>query len=190
MAGCPALSSLAVAVIKALVGSLTSRALATAALLALCAFLLLSLNLLQRLDLVIYDLHADLLSRAPHEDVRIVAIDDKSLQALGRWPWPREVHGELIEKLTAAGARAIGMDLLFNEADYRDPQSDHLLAEAMAASDRVVLPLSIRAKTRLPGSWLKYYPLPSLRMPLPIWDMSMLSWISTLFRAASFSKGV
>ena len=141
MAGSFAFSSLALAVIKAVVGSLTSRALATAALLALVAFLLLSLNLLQRLDLVIYDLHADLLSRAPHEDVRIVAIDDKSLQALGRWPWPREVHGELIEKLTAAGARAIGMDLLFNEADDRDPQSDDMLAEAMAASGRVVLPL-------------------------------------------------
>ena len=44
--------------------------------------------------------------------VRIVDIDEKSLEALGQWPWPRTVIAELLTKLQRAGAAAVAFDIL------------------------------------------------------------------------------
>lgn len=60
----------------------------------------------------------------------IVAIDEPSFAEAGRrWPWPRSLHGELVEALRRAGARAIGLDLVF--AEPSDPAEDAALARAM-----------------------------------------------------------
>lgn len=46
----------------------------------------------------------------------IVAIDEPSLAEIGRqWPWPRDLHARLVAALRAAGARAIGLDIIFAE---------------------------------------------------------------------------
>lgn len=55
--------------------------------------------------------------------VRIIDIDDDSLNKLGQWPWPRTRIAELVEKLNAAGAAAIGFDVMFAEADRTSPQA-------------------------------------------------------------------
>ncbi len=66
----------------------------------------------------------------PH--VLVVDIDNASLRALepqlGRWPYSRDVYARAVETLRAAGARAIGIDLLF--ADAHD--GDEALARAIA----------------------------------------------------------
>jgi len=43
----------------------------------------------------------------------IVCADEESLKFLGRWPWPRNVHAKLVDRLTRAGAKAIVFDVLF-----------------------------------------------------------------------------
>lgn len=53
----------------------------------------------------------------PSGEVAIVAIDDRSIEAVGRWPWPRFVMGELINIIAAGGPKAIGIDLLFSEPE-------------------------------------------------------------------------
>ncbi len=57
--------------------------------------------------------------RAPDVPIAMILVDDASLDALapmvGRWPWPRRVHGELIDFLAICGAKAIVVDLLFSE---------------------------------------------------------------------------
>ncbi len=46
----------------------------------------------------------------------IVAIDEPSLAAINaQWPWPRSLHAELIRQLRAAGAKAIGLDIIMAE---------------------------------------------------------------------------
>ncbi len=54
--------------------------------------------------------------------VRIVDIDEKSLKALGQWPWPRTVIADLLVKLERAGAAAIAFDVLFAEPDRTSPK--------------------------------------------------------------------
>jgi adenylate cyclase len=53
--------------------------------------------------------------------VVIVDIDEKSLKALGQWPWPRTRVADLIARLTELGAVAIGFDVVFAEPDRLSP---------------------------------------------------------------------
>ena len=53
----------------------------------------------------------------PRADIAIVAVDARSIDALGRWPWSRSVIAELIDRLHSAGVAAIGLDFIFSEAE-------------------------------------------------------------------------
>ena len=55
--------------------------------------------------------------------VRIVDIDEGSLERLGQWPWPRARLAELVERLHAAGATAVAFDMVFAEADRTAPRA-------------------------------------------------------------------
>src|SRR5258708_39908969 len=59
---------------------------------------------------------------APEAPVFVIDIDEESLRTLGQWPWPRTVLADLTDKLTDAGAAAIGYDLIFPEPDRTSPQ--------------------------------------------------------------------
>ncbi|MCU0949692.1 MAG: CHASE2 and HATPase_c domain-containing protein [Burkholderiaceae bacterium] len=98
-----------------------------------------ALALTWRIDQSLHDASLSLWSRPVADDIVIVAIDDASLAAIGRWPWPRAVHATLLEQLAAAPPRAIALDLLLSEPDP-DPRADALLAAAMRRGAPVVLP--------------------------------------------------
>ena len=53
--------------------------------------------------------------------VVIVDIDEASLREIGQWPWPRTVIADLITRLRAAGAVAVGFDVIFAEPDRMSP---------------------------------------------------------------------
>lgn len=53
----------------------------------------------------------------PGNQTSLVLIDDKSIAALGRWPWSRRQFAELLYRLKAAGAKVIAFDLLFLEPE-------------------------------------------------------------------------
>lgn len=55
--------------------------------------------------------------QAPPEKVVIVAVDDYSLENLGRWPWSRDVMGLLTERLFESGVKAVGFDIVFSEEE-------------------------------------------------------------------------
>ena len=55
--------------------------------------------------------------------VRIIDVDEQSLQRLGQWPWPRNRLAKLVDELQAAQVAAIGFDMVFAEADRTSPQA-------------------------------------------------------------------
>ncbi|WP_374384145.1 CHASE2 domain-containing protein [Dongia sp.] len=55
--------------------------------------------------------------------VRVIDIDNESLQRYGQWPWPRSRTAELLHRLTQAGARAIALDIVFSEQDRTAPRN-------------------------------------------------------------------
>jgi adenylate cyclase len=53
----------------------------------------------------------------PDVPVRVVGIDEESLQAFGQWPWPRSRLAELADRLRELGAGAVAFDFIFPEPD-------------------------------------------------------------------------
>ena len=68
----------------------------------------------------------------------VVAIDERSLDARGQWPWPRTLVAELVRAIAAAKPAAIGLDLLFVEPDRSVADADAALAKAIHGSNVVV----------------------------------------------------
>ena len=54
---------------------------------------------LWRGDLLVYDTQLQLLSRPASDDIVIIAIDQQSLDTFGRWPWRRDIHATLLDRL-------------------------------------------------------------------------------------------
>ena len=72
-------------------------------------------------------------------DIVLVAIDSPSIEKIGVWPWPRQLHAELIGKLESAGASDIVFDVDFSSPS--NPASDQAFADALQkAGGSVVLP--------------------------------------------------
>ncbi len=70
---------------------------------------------LQNLERQAYDWGVRATERFPSDKVAVIAIDNESIANIGRWPWPRDLHAELINKLKAGGAKVIGETVFFLE---------------------------------------------------------------------------
>ena len=124
-----------------------------------CLAVLVGLPPVARMDLLAYD-NIEPLARtsATAPDAVVVAIDEPTLQALGRWPWNRAVHAEVIDRLTAVDVAAIGMSILFPEP----APGDEAFAEALLASGRSILPVAPRQDDALDASVGELLPTPAL----------------------------
>lgn len=86
------------------------------------------------------DLRFRLLPRTASGDIVLVAIDPRSLDMLGVWPWPRTFHADLIRRLQDADARDIAFDVDFSSRS--EPAGDEAFLSALKAADgAVVLPI-------------------------------------------------
>jgi CHASE2 domain-containing sensor protein/signal transduction histidine kinase len=65
-------------------------------------------------------------------NIIIVAIDEHSLERIGRWPWTRATQARLVRRIAEAGPKAIGYDLLL--AEPSNPGDDAALAQAFKAT--------------------------------------------------------
>ena len=90
---------------------------------ALCALALGQLPFVGVVELKTYDwrMRATAGSARPSDDIVLVAIDEESIRGLeplvGRWPWPRLVHAEVLNYLARAQPRVVLYDVLFTEHD-------------------------------------------------------------------------
>ncbi len=116
----------------------------------------------QRAGDVLLELQAQ--RRAPSARVVIVDIDQRSLEMMndlaGSWPWPRSVHGELIDALARQKPRAIAFDILFNEPDIYRPEHDAALTEAVSRNPNVWLAMTLNSNGD--GAWVSAMP-PSVK---------------------------
>lgn len=82
-----------------------------------------------------------LTSHTPSQII-IIAVDDHSIDAIGQWPWKREVFAHIIEHLQSA--RVVGFDIHFSEPSSRGESDDALLATAIAESTvPVIFPVEL-----------------------------------------------
>jgi len=83
-------------------------------------------------------------------DIVFVAIDDRSLREVGRWPWPRRQHAHLITKLSEAGAKRTFVDIIINGRS--EAADDKLLLKAVERAGNVTLAVSTRSGLAAEGS--------------------------------------
>jgi len=119
------------------------------------------------LELKAFDLIFSLKKEIPSEvPVLHIDIDDRSLQKLGRWPWPRRYHAELIDILTECGAKQIIMDVLFTEGFHDNPGEDEKFANSIANGLPVYLPFYFTEEERKPSKELYQLLLKDVTVPL------------------------
>ncbi len=163
----------------------------------LCALgailLILALNsagVLTSLEWLTYDarLRAFNADRPAPPEIAVILIDEASLQYMntdaGRWPWPRSVHGDLLEFLALGEPKAVVFDVLFVERQ-RDPNNpdgfsphDQQLVDATAQAGFVTHATQVLSETAdelkksgklpsLPADYVKRYSLHELLQGTP-----------------------
>jgi adenylate cyclase len=116
----------------------------------------------------------------PPGNIVIAAIDDKSIEKLGRYPWDRDVFTRIVERLTAVEPDLIVFDVLFPDKE----ENDHMLGGAIREAGNVLLPISFDfeketgekknqflSNTSLfyePGSFQEHQPIRSKGILLPV----------------------
>jgi EAL domain-containing protein (putative c-di-GMP-specific phosphodiesterase class I)/CHASE2 domain-containing sensor protein len=92
-------------------------------------------------------------------DVVVIKFDDSALKQYGNWPWPRRTQAQLVDRLSAAGAKRIFYDINFSFPSTS--ADDAAFAKAIARSDRVTL--LGRAKI---GAYVDAHRIDSLPLPM------------------------
>lgn len=104
--------------------------------------------------------------RAPTGQVVVVDIDGQSLADVGVWPWPRRIHGEILDRLTAMGAGQIALDIDFSSRST--PAEDAALLAALDRSGGGVLLAALR---QFPQAGAE-----SSRLTLPLPEFAEVGW--------------
>jgi adenylate cyclase len=111
--------------------------------------------------------------RTPSAPVVIITIDEDSFAELNMpWPWPRALHGKLIDAVTRGKPAVIALDILFLEPSAHGPSDDEALARAIARSGKVVLAAGL-SEVRESG-WIKEKR--DLNPPLPLLREGAAAW--------------
>lgn len=103
-------------------------------------------------DNLLYDRLSAAARPVADENILIIAIDDPSLAALGKWPWDRATHARLIDRLQAKQPRSITLDILLSEPGTAE--SDAALATAMK---RGPAPIFVPLHFNTPGNEGRQY---------------------------------
>ena len=103
-----------------------------------CALSVVELAVFKRIDLLSYDFMEPVFRPSSGQsEAIIVAVDERSLSALGQWPWDRSVHASLVDIVTRAGASVVVIPIIFSEPGW----GDQALATAIERARKVVLPV-------------------------------------------------
>lgn len=114
---------------------------------------------LKRIDLIFYDSLIEMSGEKPPDDIVIIAIDEPSIAKLGRWPWPRHLHADLLTQLTDAQVKVVGFDILFSEPETA--RSDEAFAKAIAQHGRVILAVAPE-QTTSDSELIELLPIPTI----------------------------
>lgn len=110
-------------------------------------------SFLEAFEAKTYDLRFKSLRGAvpPSADIAIIAIDDKSIAELGRFPWTRSQYVRLLERISAANAKVLLFDAFFSEKET--PAIDRSFAAAIRKAGNVVLavPFDFDKQLRVTG---------------------------------------
>jgi len=108
-------------------------------------------QLIEALELKTYDFRTSILaddwSPKPSDDIVLVTFDDPTLMAFndefGGWPWPRQVHADLLAWLHQAGVSSAFYDIMFIGRNRNNPQGDVQLAQAFGQHPNLYMAMNL-----------------------------------------------
>src|SRR5262245_24365826 len=132
-------------------------------LVCLVVLLLYGFHLLDFAERSLTDLRFGLLPRDATGEIVVVKIDPASLAEQGVWPWSRSLHADLPDRLFAAGAQEVALDIDFSSR--QNPVDDARLAEALRKyGNRVILAVLMQEDRHSPAKSVAYtQPIPEFR---------------------------
>lgn len=89
--------------------------------------------------------------QVPDDRIKIIAIDEESLEQMGPFPWSRAVYAKLIGELMQAGARAVALDLLLIDP-AADEADDRALSEQLRIYADIYLPVQVTLRSLQPDA--------------------------------------
>ena len=100
--------------------------------------------------------------RSTSQPIVIVDIDSASLEQLGRWPWRRDYIAQLIERVFEEGAKVVGLDIVFPEAQESVPEELREILQQQKLGDllqvfdfdRQLAKVFEKYRGRLVASWM------------------------------------
>ena len=95
-------------------------------------------GLLHSLDEWAYDRrvrHCQIFAPPPSDKIVHLDVDDRALEVIGRWPWPRARLADLLEEVRLAGPKVVGMDVLLSEAEEAQGGAEGEAAPGLSAGD-------------------------------------------------------
>ena len=137
--------------------------------------------------------------KPPKNKIVVVAVDSASLETLGRWPWHRDAISLMITSIFEAGAKVVGLDMVFSEPDKRVPDELFHVLKAknmeslalQAETDRYLRDVVLQYKDRLVLGWATEgacQPLYEGKQYCPVTDPEALALIPQDFAKFSFSE--
>lgn len=107
------------------------------------------------------------LFHAPVQKVPIVHvdIDQNALEQIGKWPFSRAVHAQVLSRLKQAGARQIAFDILFEEESQ--PEADQKFADEIRQAGNVLIAISLRVPKLEKGPEENFLRPEKAHWPLP-----------------------
>lgn len=125
---------------KQMTGNRAGITIALIVAIVLSALHLMNVHILEVLEEKTLDMRFSLRGKiAPGPETVIAAIDEKSINKLGRFPWPRSVWGRVVDRFTEEGAKVVVFDVFFTEPE--NVESDDLFQKAVQNNGRVILPV-------------------------------------------------
>jgi len=155
---------------------------------SLMAGLLGQIGLLQTLELKTYDarVRAVATGEGTPPGIAMVLIDDHSIRqlepAVGRWPWPRMLHGMLIDYLARGPAKLVVYDVQFSEADkatrdimgtpWTGQESDDALVASVKQAGNVIVAVQASSEGLVDASQNVQPPLDGVASLERVWPLS------------------
>ena len=82
-----------------------------------------NINIIKKISLINYDFYQKILVKGEVKNITIIDIDEKSIAAIGQFPWRRDVYAKILSQLNQYNPASVAFDIFFSEEDKQNPKN-------------------------------------------------------------------
>ena len=82
-----------------------------------------NIDIVKKISLINYDFYQKTLVKGEVKNITIIDIDEKSIAAIGQFPWRRDVYAKILSNLNQFNPASVAFDIFFSEEDKQNPKN-------------------------------------------------------------------